>query len=338
MDSVTQVVLGAAVGEACLGKKVGNKAALWGAIGGTIPDLDVAANFFMGQLDAMVVHRGVSHSIVFSMVMAPIMGWSIYKIYKERQGTQSGWTKLAFWALFTHPLLDCFTTWGTQLFYPFSDYRVAFNSIFVVDPVYTLPFALCLGIALFLKRQHRWRSFWNWLGIGLSCFYLLITVINKLTVESIFGNSMHRRGISATRFSTYPLPLNLKWYVVAEEPSGYEIATYHLLKSSPADLQYEFIGKQGKLRDQLDGNYVYDRLRWMAKDYYVLRPDSEGLNFHDLRFGIWNFLPGQEPMLGFVYQLIRTDGEITDIEQKRPEIDLSKGESWSAFGRFIWEK
>ena len=41
MDSLTQVVLGAAVGEAALGKKIGNRAIVWGGIAGTIPDLDV---------------------------------------------------------------------------------------------------------------------------------------------------------------------------------------------------------------------------------------------------------------------------------------------------------
>ena len=44
MDSLTQIVLGASVGEAALGRKVGNRAMVWGAIAGTIPDLDVISN------------------------------------------------------------------------------------------------------------------------------------------------------------------------------------------------------------------------------------------------------------------------------------------------------
>ncbi len=74
MDSLTQIVLGAAVGELILGKKVGNKAILWGAIAGTIPDLDVLNRYFFDDLRANELHRGITHSILFSLVMAPLLG------------------------------------------------------------------------------------------------------------------------------------------------------------------------------------------------------------------------------------------------------------------------
>ncbi|MGB2760309.1 MAG: metal-dependent hydrolase, partial [Maribacter stanieri] len=80
MDSLTQIVLGAAVGEAVLGKKVGNKAMLYGAIAGTIPDLDVITRYFLDTVTATEWHRGVSHSIFFSIVFAPIFGWLVWKI------------------------------------------------------------------------------------------------------------------------------------------------------------------------------------------------------------------------------------------------------------------
>jgi inner membrane protein len=73
MDSLTQIVLGAAVGEAVLGRKVGNKAILWGAIAGTIPDLDVLARSLVDPLRANELHRGITHSIFFSAVMAPVL-------------------------------------------------------------------------------------------------------------------------------------------------------------------------------------------------------------------------------------------------------------------------
>ena len=64
MDSLTQIVLGAAVGEVVLGRKVGNKAMLWGAIAGTIPDLDVYQSLFFDSLTTNELHRGFSHSIL----------------------------------------------------------------------------------------------------------------------------------------------------------------------------------------------------------------------------------------------------------------------------------
>ena len=77
MDSLTQIVLGAAVGEATLGKKVGNKAAFYGAIAGTIPDLDVVANYLVDTVTALEVHRGFTHSIVFSIVFGLFFGWLV---------------------------------------------------------------------------------------------------------------------------------------------------------------------------------------------------------------------------------------------------------------------
>ena len=132
-----QIVLGAAVGEAVLGRKVGNKAMLYGAIAGTIPDLDVIANYFTDTVTAIEIHRGFTHSIVFAVLFAPVFGWLISKIEKKSPAAWQDWAWLMFWGLFTHPILDAFTTWGTQLFWPF-DLRVAFKNIFVIDPLYTL--------------------------------------------------------------------------------------------------------------------------------------------------------------------------------------------------------
>ena len=77
MDSLTQITLGAAVGELTLGKKVGNRAMLWGAVAGTIPDLDVLAGFFMrdvfkimNELQSLMFHRGPSHSLLFAVLIS----------------------------------------------------------------------------------------------------------------------------------------------------------------------------------------------------------------------------------------------------------------------------
>ena len=165
MDSLTQIVLGAAVGEVVLGKKVGNKAMLYGAIAGTIPDLDVLSSNFTDTTRALELHRGFTHSVVFSMVFAPTFGWLVsrYEKFKEFKG----WSWLFFWAFVTHPLLDAHTTWGTQLFWPF-DLRLAFKTIFVIDPLYTLPFLICVVLAMRRNRLDTKRRYYNRLGLALS--------------------------------------------------------------------------------------------------------------------------------------------------------------------------
>ena len=151
MDSLTQIVLGAAVGEAVLGKKVGNKAMLYGAIAGTIPDLDTFASAFTDTITAIEIHRGFTHSIVFSILFAPIFGWLISKIEKKSIATWQNWSWLMFWGLFTHPLLDSHTTWGTQLFWPL-EVRLAYKNIFVIDSLYTLPFLVFLILLTWPKN------------------------------------------------------------------------------------------------------------------------------------------------------------------------------------------
>ena len=89
MDSLTQIVLGAAVGEAVLGRKVGNKAILYGAIAGTIPDLDTFAGSFVDTVTAIEIHRGFTHSIVFSVLFAPVFGWLISKVERKSARTRA---------------------------------------------------------------------------------------------------------------------------------------------------------------------------------------------------------------------------------------------------------
>lgn len=318
MDSLTQIVLGAAVGEATLGKKVGHKAAVWGAIAGTIPDLDVLANFFLNDFQALIAHRGVTHSILFSLVFAPILGWLIFKYHKGKGATQRDWTRLAFWTLLTHPLLDCFTTWGTQLFYPFSDYRVAFNSVFVVDPMYTLPFLIFLIIALTRRRDSSWRRFWNVLGLGLSSFYLVLTLVNKFAVEAVFSNALHYAGKSVSHIEAYPTPFNnVLWYVVAEEPSGFDIGYYSLFTPFDASVQFRYLPKQHELIQEAEEQRVIERLRWVSKDQFVITQSDSSLFWNDLRFGLLNGMTSAEtaPEFAFRYKLIQEDSTYVDIEQ-----------------------
>ena len=141
MDSLTQLTVGAACAEKIIGKEVGRKALVWGAVIGTLPDLDVFIKYSTDEITSTELHRGVSHSLVLSIAMAPILGWIAHKIHIKREATFKNGSWLFFWALVTHPLLDANTTWGTQFFWPF-DYRLAFKNIFVVDPLYTIPFLI----------------------------------------------------------------------------------------------------------------------------------------------------------------------------------------------------
>lgn len=139
MDSITQATLGAAVGEAVLGKKMGLKAAAWGAALGTVPDLDILLNPFIDSVVELRIHRSLTHSITFTVLASPIFGWLINQIHRKDGVGWLPWTKLAFLVFLTHALIDIPTTYGTQFLFPFTDTPYTTDSIFIIDPLYTLP-------------------------------------------------------------------------------------------------------------------------------------------------------------------------------------------------------
>ncbi|MBR9914012.1 MAG: metal-dependent hydrolase [Algicola sp.] len=324
MDSLTQIVLGAACGEAVLGRKIGNKALLFGAIGGTIPDLDVLVGslLFNNEIDAMLFHRGFMHSILFAVIAAFSLGWIFYKLYNhgKRLGTtsQSDWIQLFFWSLFTHPILDCFTPYGTQLFAPFSNYRVAFNNIAVADPVYTLPFLFCMITLMFFNRKHQRRRYWLKLGIGISTCYMILTVFNKLYVDQVFERSLVDKNVLSSRYSLQPTILNnVLWYGIAETENDYHVGYYSLFDTSGRFSDWKTIPKS---RDLTSSTYKdIEKLAWFSNNYYNVEflEDSTYL-YKDLRYPLVKTRQGYQSV--FNLKLYKVQDRL-DMKPFAPEID-----------------
>lgn len=292
MDSLTQIILGAACGEAVLGKKIGNKALLFGAIGGTIPDLDVIVGkyLFGNEIDAMLFHRGFMHSILFSILAAFILGWGIHKLYNSGKRihttTQKDWIFLFFWSLFTHPILDCFTPYGTQIFAPISNYRVAFNNIAVVDPFYTVPFLVCMIILMFFNRINNRRRFWLKLGLGVSSVYMFLTMVNKLYVDAIFRKSITESSVSINRFSIQPSIFNnILWYAIGESESSYFVSYYSLLDTKNRFLKFIELPKQRDLKLE-DYDDIKNLAHFSNQYYSVYKIGDNEYQYNDLRYPI----------------------------------------------------
>ena len=313
MDSITQIVLGAACGEIALGKKIGNKAILFGAIGGTIPDLDVFIGswLFNNEIDSMAFHRGFMHSIVFAILAALSIGIFVHWLYNKGKRidttTQKDWIWLFFLSIFTHPLLDSFTPYGTQLFLPFSNYRVAINNIAVVDPIYTLPFLLCIIIVMFFRRTSSRRKLWNTIGIGISSFYMLLTLVNKVYVNDVFKKSLIKNEISFQRFQTQPSIFNnVLWYGIAEGENSYHVAFYSLLDKSNRFSDWQTLPKNHNLVS--DANKDIKTLSWFSNGYYNLIPQEETNTFryNDLRYPLLNSDDPNSSVFSFI---IKKEGE-----------------------------
>ncbi len=286
MDLLTQTVLGAAVGEVVLGKRAGNKAILWGAVGGLIPDLDVLVAPLFSEVDGLFVHRGFSHALLFAFLLTPLLGWLIHRIHRKKQNISiREWSTLVFWAAFTHPILDYFTTYGTGAFLPFSNYRVEFSTIGIVDIFYTLPFIFTLLTIPFLKRTGLLRRKIIWSTLVVTSLYLLATVANKLYVNAVFKEALAEQQIGYDRLKTSPLPLsNFLWMGMAETDTGYYMALYSNFDSEkPKD--FMFIPRNEKKLQDISEDEALKKLIRFTNGYYHVNEDENGLYLADLRFG-----------------------------------------------------
>lgn len=326
MDSVTQIVLGAAVGEAVLGKRVGNKAMLYGAIGGTIPDLDVMASHFTDTVTALSVHRGFTHSIVFSVLFAPVLGWVVSRY--ERLKDVKAWSWLFFWAFITHPLLDAHTTWGTQLFWPF-DLRLAFKTIFVIDPLYTVPFLVCLILAMIQRRTNARRRFYNKLGLLLSSSYLALTVLLKWLSYMQFESALQKQNITFAQLDTRPSPMNtILWSANVDVDSAYLLANYSFFDTQP--ITFESYPKNHHLLGSLADNERVKRMISISEGWYIINEKDGKLYFSDLRFGLLSLKPSSQDFV-FNYEIL-TDHlkNVEFVETPKDRRDAKKllGELW----------
>ena len=318
MDSLTQIVLGAAVGEAVLGRKVGNKAMLYGAIAGTIPDLDIIANYFTDTVTAIEVHRGFTHSIVFAVLFAPIFGWLISRIEKKSPAAWQDWAWLMFWGLFTHPILDSFTTWGTQLFWPF-EIRVAFKNIFVIDPLYTLPFLIFLILAMLAKRGSPKRRRLNNLGLIVSSSYLVLSIILKGITYQKFEAALQEQGFEYLQIETKPAALNtILWTANVELEDAYLIGDYSFFDSKP--IKFNRFEKNHELLGELRLEDKVQRLINISNGWFIISKQGEEIFFSDLRFGVLD-VESEDPDFVFTYKLNTQNDqlEVEDVKRKPAE-------------------
>jgi inner membrane protein len=324
MDSLTQIVLGAAVGEAVLGRKLGNKAMLYGAIAGTIPDLDVLLRNFTDTITATEAHRGFSHSIVFCVLAAPILGWLVNKIELKKNLGWKPWAWLFFWGLFTHPLLDCFTTWGTQLFWPFG-WRIAFNSIFVIDPLYTIPFMVCVIWAMFLKRSSSRRRKINWAGVVVSSLYLASTLGLKMIATTQFVQALEDQEINYNAISTRPGAFNtILWNANVDTAEAYLIGDYSFFDTQPIKFnRYPKNRNEERVFETVEANEDLKRMKDIAQGWYLMEYKKEEWFFYDLRFGLRPVSENEEEFVFAYIVKAATDGLIvTETEKNLDDVSL----------------
>lgn len=285
MDSITQIALGAAVGEAALGRRIGNRALLWGAVAGTLPDLDV----FVPLGDAVrdfTYHRSVSHSLFVLALATPLLVWLVTRIHADTREHWRRWMVMIYAVFATHVLLDSLTAYGTQIFWPFVSTPVSLSSIFIIDPLYTLPLLAGVIAALVMTRETVTGHRINRYGLVLSTLYLSWTLAAKVVVDERFETALEKQGIAYRDIFTTPAPFNsILWRAVVMTGRGYYESYYSLLDG---DAKIEFVRypSDEQLLVSIEDHWPVQRLRWFSKGIYSVRDFEGDIVISDLRMGI----------------------------------------------------
>lgn len=284
---MTQIALGATIGEAGFRARLGPKAPLVGGLCGLLPDLDL---FFAGDAFArMVTHRGSSHSLLVLPFVAWLVGWLAWRWAKKR-GRYLDWVHLCFWGLITHPLLDVFTTYGTQLLAPFDRTRFALDGASIIDPIYTLPLLAACVLAARSNRGRAERV--ARIALVVSTLYLAFGTFNSQRVlaraKDAYPNAAFIRATptffnclvfrvvvtaqdgdirTAVAHAWIPKPLQFRLYPQARHPDVDAV-----LKSAHGETMRWFSGPS--LQAEILDDAAHPRIRFWDRKYGLFRSDA----------------------------------------------------------------
>ncbi len=321
MDSLSQLALGAAVGIGVMGRRTAVwKAALWGAVCGTLPDLDSFIDHG-DPVSNMTWHRAQSHALFYLTLLAPLLAGLIARLHGEADRFRRWW--LAIWlVLVTHPLLDAMTVYGTQLALPFTDHPYGVGSIFIIDPLYTLPLLVGVGGALAARNRRGLR--WNLAGLALSSAYLAWSFAAQQRVESVARDALREQGVTVERLLVTPTPFNtLLWRVVAITPEGY-LEGFRSLFDDQRRMSFDAFPRGEVLFEALRGNQHAERLAWFSRGFFKTTEVEGRLVMSDLRMG-------QEPYYTFSFALAeRQGGRTVSVTQQlvRQRPDVARALAW----------
>lgn len=318
MDTVTQMLLGATVAQAGFRRKLGRKALVAGAVMGLIPDLDVVAGWISGPFASWEHHRGFTHSLLFGPLVGPIFGWLIWRWQRGRhpelytppqdQGMLRAWIWLCVLGLFTHPLIDSFTSYGTQLLWPLTTTRFAINAMPIIDPVYSLALIIAVVAGVVIRKRLR-------LAQDIAAVSLLFIVLYSLGGWALNTKVEQEARVQfgrAAEVTAYPL-LFQPYYrrVLALTPDTAYVGYYSVLNPKPIQWR-EFPIASGPEVDAVRNTREGVIFEWfsMHKPLWRSAAQADGSRLvegFDLRYGMLG--PSSLSMWG-VKAVVGADGRL----------------------------
>jgi len=336
LDIVTQGVLGAAVGHAVLGRRIGPKAMALGFVGGIIPDLDIFLASSSQSLDYWHYHRGITHSVFFGPVLGvPLAGLSLaVQRWRNDTATPFGLWYL-FWALVlvTHPILDLATHWGTAFFMPLTDARFGVPAVPVIDPVYTLILVAALVLALVKGARSAAARHLVLAALALSTLYVGMGWGQHLKAERLARADLAAQGIAADEVHAYTTIFS-PWLrrLVAVTPETHLVGFVSTLRPQPIDwFEVEREPLAEALKTELAGteeariytNFANGPIHAVLVPHRGNPRDGRELRLYDMRFGF----PGAALTgLWGMTAIVDTEGELVAARRFSVDREINDGD------------
>ena len=283
MDSVSQAVLGASIAGLAAPPGQRRKALLVGAALGTLPDLDVLIDYG-DAVGNFTYHRGFSHSLFvlapFSLALWLLLRW----LWEPVRGAPVRWLAAISLALLTHPLLDAHTAYGTQLFWPMTSPPVMWATMFIIDPLYTVPLLFGVSLAAFLPTSV-WSGTALRAGVALSTLYIgwswgAQTIVVNNARDALLDMQMQDAALFVT-----PTPFNtFLWRVVVQTDDGY-LEGFDSLLVKEAAMSFKAYPSDTNALQSASEVWAVNRLRWFSKDFLKAEVVGDRLILSDLRMG-----------------------------------------------------
>jgi len=290
MDPLTQGVVGTAASQLVSKRAEKVAAGVIGFASGMAADLDVLISSSTDPLLFLEFHRHFTHALVFIPIGALICTLAFRAVFRKwfnRNRVSFARTYLySFAGYATHAVLDACTTYGTQLFWPFSDMRVAWNNVSVIDPVFTLPLLIFTAIVVF-KRSHTMAV----AGAVYAFAYLGLGVLQNHRATDVAEQLAQSRGHTPMNLGLKPSFANIiVWKSVYEYQGRYYVDAIRTLGSSKV---YEGTSVEKLDRDKHfawleEGDQQSDdieRFRWFSNKHLALDP-ANSQRIIDVRYSL----------------------------------------------------
>lgn len=287
------------MGEAFAGRTVGKKAMLWGILAQSIPDIDFLAAFWLPTADNLFAHRGITHSILFALLITPLIAGLANHWHRPHNISFTRWFLFIGSVILIHIFIDAFNNYGVGWLEPFIHVRISFNSIYVADPFFSIVPGLAFAGLLILRQKQEIRK-WIWrTGLIIPFLYLGYGLANRWYIAKETKEILSAKKINYNQLLITPAPLqSWLWFVAAGTDSGFYTGYKSVFDSKPL-IDFHFFPKNNFLREQVKDEVELNKMIRFSQQFYTLEKHADTFIINDLRFG--QVIGWQNPAENFAF-------------------------------------